>query len=256
MNSSTNLLVNHDAPPFDNADIRRALTLALDRKAFISAFNDGEAEIGGTLQPPGDGMWGLPPDKLAAVDGYGPDVAENRERARALMARAGFSPERPLALKVVSRGIALYKSPAQILIDQLREIHIHATLDVVETSHWFTRLSRKDYAIALNTTGNGVDDPDQAFYENFSCRSERNHNRYCNPEIERLFDIQSAELDIDKRRELVWEIDARLLADGARPPIMWNRAATCWQSYVKGYVAHVNSMSNGFRFEDVWLDRP
>ena len=256
MNSSTNLLVNHDAPPFDNADIRRALTLALDRKAFISAFNDGEAEIGGTLQPPGDGMWGLPPDRLAAVDGYGPDVAENRERARALMARAGFSPERPLALKVVSRGIALYKSPAQILIDQLREIHIHATLDVVETSHWFTRLSRKDYAIALNTTGNGVDDPDQAFYENFSCRSERNHNRYCNPEIERLFDIQSAELDIDKRRELVWEIDARLLADGARPPIMWNRAATCWQSYVKGYVAHVNSMSNGFRFEDVWLDRP
>ena len=73
---------------------------------------------------------------------------------------------------------------------------------------------------------------------------------------ERLFDIQSAELDVEKRRELVWEIDARLLADGARPPIMWNRAATCWQSYVKGYVSHVNSMYNGFRFEDVWLDRP
>ena len=255
MNNNTNLLVNRDAAPFDNPDVRRALSLALDRKAFIAVLSNGEAEVGGSLQPPGDGMWGLSPERLATIDGYGPDVAENRERARALMVKAGYSRDRPLTMKVVTRGIPLYKSPAQVLIEQLREIYINATLDVVETSHWFTRLSRKDYAIALNTTGNGVDDPDQALYENFSCRSERNYTRYCNPEVERLFDIQSAELDVEKRRELVWEIDARLLADGARPPIMWNRAATCWQSYVKGYVAHVNSMYNGFRFEDVWLDK-
>ena len=256
MNNNTNLLVNRDAAPFDNPDVRRALSLALDRKAFIAVLSNGEAEVGGSLQPPGDGVWGLSPERLATIDGYGPDVAENRERARALMVKAGYSRDRPLTMKVVTRGIPLYKSPAQVLIEQLREIHINATLDVVETSHWFTRLSRKDYAIALNTTGNGVDDPDQALYENFSCRSERNYTGYCNPEVERLFDIQSAELDVEKRRELVWEIDARLLADGARPPIMWNRAATCWQSYVKGYVSHVNSMYNGFRFEDVWLDRP
>ena len=135
------------------------------------------------------------------------------------------------------------------------ETHIQATLDIVETSHWFTRLNRKDYSVAVETTGNGVDDPDQAIYENYSCRSERNYNGYCNPEIERLFDIQSSELDPEKRRQMVWDIDARLLADGARPPIMWNRAATCWQPYVRGYVSHVNSMYNGFRFEDVWLDK-
>jgi peptide/nickel transport system substrate-binding protein len=37
--------------------------------------------------------------------------------------------------------------------------------------------------------------------------------------------------------------------------IMWNRAAICMQPYVKGYVPQVNSVYNGFRFEDVWLDR-
>ena len=255
MNNNTNLLVNRDAAPFDNPDIRRALLLALDRKAFIAALNEGEGEIGGNLQPPGDGIWGIPPERLAAIEGFGPDVAANREQARALMARAGYSQDRRLEMKVATRGIALYKNPSQILIDQLREIHINATLDVVETSHWFTRLKRKDYSIAINTTGNGVDDPDQAFYENFSCRSERNYNGYCNPQIERLFDIQSAETDFEKRRELVWDIDAKLLADGARPPIMWNRAATCWQPHVRGYVSYVNSMYNGFRLEDVWLDR-
>ena len=255
-NSSTNLLINRDAAPFDNPDIRRALTLAIDRKGFLSSLGEGQAEIGGTLQPPGDGLWGLPAEKLAAIDGYGPDIADNRARARALMAKAGYGPERPLAIRIATRNVALYKNPAQVLIAQLREIHVDATLDVVETSHWFTRLGRKDYAIALDTVDNGVDDPDQAFYENFSCRSEHNASGYCNPEIERLFDLQSAETNLDKRRELVWDIDARLLADSARPPILWNRAATCWQSYVRGYVPHVNSMYNGFRLEDVWLDRP
>ena len=253
MNNYTNILINRDAPPFDNADIRRALTLALDRRAFIASEGDGQ--IGGVLQPPDDGLWGLPADKLAAVPGYGPDVEKNREEARAIMRRAGFGPDKRMRTKVSTRALALYKGPATILADQLREIYIDADLDIVEASHWSPRLSRKDYAIGLNTTGNGVDDPDQAFFENFSCRSERNYNGYCNGEIERLFALQSAEIDLEKRRQMVRDIDAKLLADGARPTIMWNRNATCWQPYVKGYVAHVNSMFNGFRFEDVWLDR-
>lgn len=256
MNNNTNLLVNRDAAPFDNPNIRRALSLALDRRAFIASVNGGEGETGGTLQPQGDGLWGMPPERLAAIEGYGPDVTQNRERARALMAKAGYDQNHRLQMKVATRGIALYRNPSQLLIDQLKEIHIQATLDVVETSHWFTRLNRKEYSVAVNTTGNGVDDPDQTFYENFSCRSERNYNGYCNPEIERLFDVQSAEPDFEKRRQMAWDIDAKLLADGARPPIMWNRAATCWQPYVRGYVSHVNSMYNGFRLEDVWLDRP
>lgn len=256
MNNNTNLLVNHHAAPFNNPDIRRALTLALDRRAFVAALGAGAGEVGGHLQPPPDGLWGLPPEMLAAVPGFGPDVEQNREEARALMAKAGYNEDRQLRLRISTRSVALYNNPAQLLIRQLKEINIAATLDVVETSHWFTRLERMDYAIAINTTGNGVDDPDQSLYENFSCRSEHNYNGYCNPEIERLFDIQSGELDAEKRRQLVWEIDAKLLADGARPPIMWNRAATCWQPYVKGFVAHVNSMYNGFRLEDVWLDRP
>src|SRR5215813_13937698 len=35
INVSTNIIVNSSNPPFDNLDIRRALALALDRKAFI-----------------------------------------------------------------------------------------------------------------------------------------------------------------------------------------------------------------------------
>ncbi len=153
-----------------------------------------------------------------------------------------------------ARGLAL-SQPAAVLATQLQEIYFEPTLDVVETVHWFTRLQRRDFALAIETTGNAIDDPDQVFYETFACRSERNYNRYCNPEIERLFEAQSSELDVEKRRQLVWDLEARLLADSARPPLMWNRAATCWQPYVQGFVPQTNSSYNGFRFEDVWIDR-
>jgi len=46
MNVTTNLILNRDAPPFDNADLRRAVVLALDRKAFIDILSQGQAEPG------------------------------------------------------------------------------------------------------------------------------------------------------------------------------------------------------------------
>jgi peptide/nickel transport system substrate-binding protein len=255
MNNSTNLILNRDAPPFDNPDLRKALLLAIDRKAFIDILNQGNAEAGGTMQPPKDGVWGLPKEIYEAVPGYGPDVQKNREEARAIMKKLGYGPDKHLPLKVATRGISLYKDPAVILAGQLKEIWIDADVDIIETSQWFPRIARKNYQIGLNTTGNGVDDPDQNYFENFACKSERNYTGYCNPEIEKLFDVQSAEADMEKRKKIVWEIDRKLLEDGARPVIMWNRAAICMQPYVKGYVAQVNSVYNGFRFEDVWLDK-
>ena len=256
MNLNINLLVNRTAPPFDNADLRRALVLALDRKAFVDKLTQGVAVVGGTLQPPPDGVWGLPADGLAAVAGYGPDVAKNRAEARVLMEKKGYGPNKPLKLKVSTRALPLYKDPAALLVSQLKEIYIDAELEIVETSLWFARLGRKEYVLGLNATGNGVDDPDQTFYENFACKSARNYTGYCNPDTEKLFAVQSTEPDVDKRRRLVREIDAKLLADGARPPILWNRATTCQQPQVKGFVNMVNSIYNGFRFEDVWLDKP
>ena len=239
MNNSTNLVVNHRMAPFDDPKMRRALSLALDRKAFVDALNQGEGEIGGTLQPPADGQWGMPADLLAPKSaGYGPDVAKNREDARAIMARRGLRPG-PAAQDAGSRRAAhrALRDPATLMIEQLREIYIEATLDVVETSYWFTRLDRKDYRSPSAPTATASTTPTSRFYENFSCRSERNYNGYCNPQIERMFEVQSSEPDVETRRRLVWDIDAKLLADSARPPLIWNRSATCRHAHVKGYGA-------------------
>ena len=254
-NQSTNLIVNRDAPPFNNPEIRRAMALALDRKSFIDILAEGQGDAGGAMQPPPQGVWGMPTEMLRGLPGYDPDVGKNRAEARKLMEKSGYGPDKLLAVKVSVRNTPPFRDPAVILIDQLKEIYIEGELEAVETANWFPKVYRKDYKVGLNLTGAGVDDPDAQFYENYACGSDRNYTGYCNRELDQLFDRQSMERDQDKRRRLVWEIDKKLQEDGARPILYHNRFATCWQPQLKGLTIVVNSLFNGWRMEDVWLDK-
>ena len=114
---------------------------------------------------------------------------------------------------------------------------------------------RHDYAIAHSATFKAVDDPDQVFYETYACGAENNPDGYCNPEIDKLIDRQSVESDEQARKQLVWEIERRLAEDGARPIIHHTRTATCRTPHVKGFTSMVNSVYNGWRFEDLWVDK-
>ena len=62
------------------------------------------------------------------------------------------------------------------------------------------------------------------------------------------------EPDQEKRRHLVWEIERRLAEDNVRPVIFYARQASCRQPRVKGLTLMVNSIYNGSRFEDLWLE--
>jgi peptide/nickel transport system substrate-binding protein len=64
---SRNLIINRGAPPFENADMRRAMALSLDRKAFIDIISEGQGDIGGVMQPSPEGVWGMPPEVLNAL---------------------------------------------------------------------------------------------------------------------------------------------------------------------------------------------
>jgi peptide/nickel transport system substrate-binding protein len=251
---STNLIVNRDLPPFDNPKVRRAMALTLDRQAFIDIISEGENTMGGAMLAPPDGVWGLPPEKLKTIIGYG-DVEKSREEGRALMREAGYGPDKRLKLKVSTRNIATFRDPATILLDQLRHIYIDSELEIIDTAVYYNRVFKKDYAVALNLTGSAVDDPDVTFFEGYACGSLRNYNNYCDPEMTKLFEAQSRETDQKKRQQMVWEIDAKLQEDIARPIIYNGKAAGCWQPYVKGVTIHTNSIYNGTRFEDVWIDR-
>ncbi|MFL5265888.1 MAG: ABC transporter substrate-binding protein [Stellaceae bacterium] len=253
-NVNRTLIINRDKAPFDNPELRRAMSLTLDRKAFIDIITDGQGDVGGTMLPAPEGVWSMPPDLLKALPGYDPDVAKNRADARQIMQKVGYGPDKRLAVTVSTRNIPPYRDAAVILIDQLKEIYIDGVLEAVDTTQWYPRIMRKDFTVGLNVSESAVDDPDQQFYENYVCTAERNYTGYCSPELDKLVDQQSAEPDKEKRKQLVWEIERRLAQDGARPVIFYPRQATCRHPQVKGMTMMVNSIYNGYRYEDLWLD--
>jgi peptide/nickel transport system substrate-binding protein len=254
-NVSTNLIINSVAPPFDNPKIRKAMAMAIDRQAFIDILGESKTSMGGAMLPAPEGLWAMPPDRLAALPGYGADTAKNLAEAQAIMAALGYGPAKMLKVKVSTRNISIYRDPGVILIDQMKKIYIDGELDPIDTTVWYAKVQRKDYSVGLNLTGVPVDDPDVNLVENYTCKSERNYTQYCNPEIDDLIFRQSKELDPAKRKEIVWEAERRLAEDVVRPIIFHNRAATCWHPHVKGIVLHQNSIYNNWRLEDAWLDK-
>ena len=248
------LLVNRTVPPFDNPELRRAMALSLDRQAFVDIITEGEGDIGGVLQPTPGGLWGLPPDRLKALPGYDPDIQKNRAQARQIMTKLGYGPDNRLKIKVFARDLATYRNPAVILIDQLKDVWIDGEVDAVDTSLYFPRLIRKDFTVALNLQTSGPD-PDPILDLFYGCGSSLNNDGYCNPEIDKLIEQQSMEADQEKRKLMVWDIERKLAEDGARPIIFYTHAGTCWQPYVKGITIMVNSLYNGNRREDIWLDK-
>src|SRR5215468_11288467 len=134
-----NLLVNRDKPPFDNSDLRRAMALSLDRRAFIDILSEGKGDVGGVMQPLPEGLWGMPPEILRALPGYGPDVQKNRREARGIMEKLSYRPSKPVNVRVSTHDLPFFRDPAVILIDQLKEVYIDGELETVDTTNWLPK---------------------------------------------------------------------------------------------------------------------
>jgi peptide/nickel transport system substrate-binding protein len=252
---SSNLIVNREKPPFDNPDIRKAMSLAFDRDEFNTILQEGKASYGGAMLARPAGQWGMPEEVVASLPGYSKDYQGRLKEAQAIMQKLGYSAAKPIKMKLPTRNLPTYRDPAVILIEQLKKIYIESELEVVDTPQWYAKVARKDYTVGFNLTGVSVDDPDANLVENYSCKSERNYTQYCNAEVDKLLTAQSRERNVEKRRKLVWDIEKILVEDAARPIISHGVSGNCWHSYVKGYKAHANSIYNNTRFEDTWLDK-
>ncbi len=216
-NGSDNVVLNHKRPPFDNPAVRRAISLAMDRHAFVQGVRHGGAVVGASH------------DAEAVRDlgaaGPGPPGAPRLSRPgrRTRPRPSGSSP--PRATAPASRCTwrwsrapsPIYLDVASFVVDQLRQVGVESTLKQMDSGAWFPALARRDYQIGANLTAGGFDDPDAYFFENYKCGASRNYTDYCSEETDKLIDQQSQELDRAKRLKIVWEIQRKLEADVAPP---------------------------------------
>jgi len=252
-NVSENLLLNTKRPPFDNVKVRRALSLAIDRPAYVKAVHSGSAIVGAAMAPKPWGAWGLLQKDTVLLPGYGKGE-EGKAQARKLLAEAGFGPANPLKFEMSTRAIAIYVDFASFVVSEFKQIGVDAALKQVDTAQWHPLATRREFQMAANLTGLGVDDPDANFYENYACGSSRNYGDYCDEQVMRLIDQQSQETDTQKRVVLVWQIQKKLEEDAARPTMGWRVDRFPHYPYVKNLI--LNQVTyNCCRFQDVWLDK-
>jgi peptide/nickel transport system substrate-binding protein len=252
-NVNDNLIMNIKKPPFDKKAVRVAASMAIDRRAYAKAVHQGGAVIGPSMQPKPYGFWGLAPGDLGALPGYG-KPADEKAKARKMMAEAGFSPEKPLRVEMATRAIQIYLDFAAFVANELKQIGIEATIKQVETAQWHPMATRGEYQMGANLTGLGIDDPDGNFYENYACGSPRNYTHYCDEAVMKMFDQQSSELDAKKRYQLVAQIQKKLEEDAARPVMGWRLDYFPMWPHVKNLVPHHNIYNYG-RMQEVWLDK-
>src|SRR5260370_33840530 len=93
-------MMNREAAPFDKPELRRAVALTLDRKAFVDTLTEGKGDFGGAMLPPPEGVRGMPADVPKRLPGYTPDAAKNRAAARSIMGQLGYVAGRRLQLTV------------------------------------------------------------------------------------------------------------------------------------------------------------
>jgi peptide/nickel transport system substrate-binding protein len=120
LNATRDVIINRTASPFNNPDIRRAIAFAIDHKSFTDILLEGRSSTGGAMMPPPEGLWGMPPEELMSLPGYGPDVEKNRDEARKLMQGAGYGRDNRMKVKLATRNVAPDRDSAVILTDQLK----------------------------------------------------------------------------------------------------------------------------------------
>jgi len=76
------------------------MSLAIDRKPFNTSLMEGLALTGGGMPPKPAGEWGMPPEMVSSLMGYGPDTDANIAQARQIMQKLGYSDARPLPIKI------------------------------------------------------------------------------------------------------------------------------------------------------------
>jgi peptide/nickel transport system substrate-binding protein len=243
--------VNNSIKPFNDVRVRKALTLGLDRYTAgrVLLPLTGLRDVGGLMRPGTE--WAMPPADLEQFPGFGKDMEKNRAEAKRLLAEAGY----PNGLKVVlkNRNVKLpYQDFAVFAIQEWRKIGIEAENRPLETASWFSDGRDTGNFEAIITPGvEYMDDPD-VMLRRYVFGDPGNWGRFNDPAIEDLFARQARSMDPAERKELVLEIQKRVLDNAYYlPGLWWTRRVVHWTK-VKNYVAPPNHYSNQ-KLQDVWL---
>ena len=205
MNLVQALYLNNAVEPFNNEKVRQAMCYAVNVDEILQLTSEGHgAKLGTSIYPAFSKYF-----DESLVDAYPYDV----EKAKQLLAEAGYENGFSMTITVPS-NYTPHMNVAQVLVEQLAQVGITATIEPVEWETWLTRVyAGRDF----ESTVLGFDAATLsagALLNRWMSDNENNMINYNNPEYDAIMKEASVTTDDAKQTEL-YKQAAKMLSDTA-----------------------------------------
>jgi peptide/nickel transport system substrate-binding protein len=234
---------NAGKAPTNDVRVRRAISMALDRNAYIEKVVGGNGTLTGPIAT-GYSDWFIPPDQL----GYKHDP----EGAKKLLAEAGVAPGTVLTFPYQGDN-PFYSAIAVITADQLKKVGLELKLEPVEAGVLTARgpSRNRDYHFFSRRRG-FRHDPDAHLRSDFHSAGGSNPG-YKSAELDDLLDKARGEMDRAKRKDMYTRIQKIILDENPHIFLFSTIKVDAVQGYVKGYEPQYTAFRETLR--QTWLDK-
>jgi oligopeptide transport system substrate-binding protein len=224
--STSYVAFNTKQPPFDDAKVRQAFALSIDRDRIASVILKNLAPPATTVLPPG-------------MPGYNKNqrgLAYDPDRAKQLLAESKYGTRLPRVVMTMSgTGANLGPTTEAILEMWKQTLGVEVEVEQVETATFFQDVRRGKYQ--MWTLGWSADYPDPENFLDIHFYSESSHNetKYANPQLDNLLQRARTERDSESRMKLYQEAESLVLQDAPWIPLFHGAASLLVKPYVKGW---------------------
>lgn len=220
-------MLNSSRPPLDNPLVRKALSMAIDRKAIIDGILKGGQTPAFSFVPPNCGTYSTPPEFM---------VREDTAAARKLLADAGYPGGRGLGKITITYNTSEQHKPIAEAIANMWKKNLGVDAELYNLS-WPAYLAARrsgDFCVARSSWVADFADP-ESFLSNFVSDSGLNHSRYSNARFDKLCDDASNAADKSARNRKLAEAEGVLLADAALIPVYFYSRSYLISPQVRGW---------------------
>ena len=247
--------MNNKKKPFDDARVRRAVHLALDKATLVDVVKDiAPMMVGGFIYPFSE--FATPLDQLRKRIGYQDDQTAAIKEAKALMTAAGVG-NGIKNVEFLVRDIASFKVWAQAIQAMLQEsLNIECKLRTVVDSVWFEDAKAGNFDLAIGAIVSTLLDPSDYFNTWYRTGGPQNYSNWTSPKFDALVDKIDVEVDPAKRLALVRQCEEIMEQDPPVLPVAWENINDIYYNYVKGHnPKEYFGIYDCVRFDTFWLDK-
>ncbi len=225
--------LNLRRPPLQNADVRRALSLALDRKLLVERVRGLGEQVSESFLPAG-----LPNYSTRATPEHAALAMPQRvAQARALLQRAGWSGAKRLSLNIGFPTSATGRKVFLAVAQMWKAVGVDAQLQPIEGRAYNAAIQRGDFdVLSFNTFA--IVPSALVFFERFQSDSALNVCFYRSAEFDRLFLEGRQATDLATRSAKLLAAERVLLRDYPAIPLFSGAAHRLIAPTVRGWVDH------------------